>query len=666
MSYETLSQNSPEARSASPIPDNVEALAKLFPSVVQDGQVDFNALKTLLGEAIEEDDKERFGLHWHGKKEARRFAMEPSFGTLRPCKEESVDWDTTKNLYIEGDNLEVLKLLRKSYSGKVKMIYIDPPYNTGGDFVYEDKFKDGMKDYLNFSRQSEKLPINQETNGRFHTRWLNMMYPRLQIAKDLLTEDGVIFVSLDDHEMMNFKCIADEIFGMDCFVTTIHCQMSTTQGMKVKAAQEGNIVKNSEYILCYSRNGRKNIASRLLYDLRPEYDGHYTLWLNDNGSVGSLKQVYNFSTPKDIPHAKSLSIEEAYRKSNDFANFVKDNISKIARIHEVSFHSNCSVEVDQWTEVEIGKKKYLLTRDSKGQIKQLLKLKDSWGRTDGYYRQEGLRKIRGDWWEGFYMDMGNVSDEGGVKFKNGKKPIRLIQQLAYMVTKDNDIVLDFFSGSATTAHAIIQNNYELNLNARWILVQLPEKVTKNENDFNTETICDIGKERIRRAGKKIKEEAGLPGQKLDVGFRVYKLDSSNVRVWNPEVNEEDLVEAMYRQAEHLVAGRTSEDFLTEIMLKCGIDLVEQMGEREIEGHKIQSLGYGQYYACMDNDIAKDVERLAHGIVEWHAEETRQAGVDASDTCTVFVLDQAFDGKDAAKMNFVAILEQYGIHNVKAF
>ncbi|MGN0810956.1 MAG: site-specific DNA-methyltransferase [Akkermansia muciniphila] len=649
----------------SPIDTNIDRLAKVFPSVVREGKVDFDALRQLLGDDIGEPH-ELYGLNWKGKAQARRAALTPSLGTLRPCPEESVDWNSTKNLYIEGDNLEVLKLLRKSYSGKVKMIYIDPPYNTGNDFVYEDDYQCGIDQYKKLTEQEETLPSNVESNGRFHTLWLNMMYPRLVIAHELLSDDGVMFVSLDDGEVSNFRLIADEIFGPSSFVTTLHCQMSTTQGMKVKAAQKGNIVKNAEYVLCYTKNGRKDIASKLLYDLRPEYDEHYQLIMKDDGSIGSISELYDYSFPKDLANKKPLSLSEAFRKSDEFAKIVKANLSKIVRMHSVT----CSVPDNivafrHWEEMSIDHRNYILTTDKNGNLQQLLRLSDSWGLTDGYYRTEGLRKIRGDWWEGFYIDMGNVSKEGGVSFKNGKKPVRLIQQLAYMTTNEGDIVLDFFSGSATTAHSVMKNNLECGIKSRHIMVQLPEPCDRKSEAYKAgyKNICEIGKERIRRAGKKLKEEAGLIGQGIDTGFRVYKLDSSNVKPWNPDA--EDLGASLDLFSEHLVEGRTSDDLLTEVMLKSGIDLCEETETREIAGHRVYSLGYGQFYACMDRDLSGAEGELALGIAAWHAEECAAVGGEQQDTCTVFVADEAFAGRDDAKMNFVSTLQQYGICNVKA-
>ena len=301
------------------------------------------------------------------------------------------------NFIIKGNNLIALHSLKKRYAGKVKLIYIDPPYNTGNDgFNYNDKFK--------------------------HSTWLLFMKNRFVIARQLLKNDGVIFVQCDDNEQAYLKVLMDEIFGRDSFVSTIHCQMSTTQGMKVKAAQSGNIVKNAEYILVYSKDGHQNVAKNPLYDLRPEYDEHYSLYLKSDGTVVQLRELYDYSFPYDLNNKKPLKLKEAYKKSEDFSEFIKNNLNDIVRIDKVTgFNIESNLKNGKWNLVERNGKEYILTLDRNGKVNQLMRLKDSWGKTDNYKREEGLRKIRGDWWEGFYLDMGNVGKEGLVDFKNGKK-----------------------------------------------------------------------------------------------------------------------------------------------------------------------------------------------------------------------------------------------------
>ena len=335
--------------------------------------------------------------------------------------------EETDNLIIKGNNLIALHSLKKRYAGKVKLIYIDPPYNTGNDgFNYNDRFN--------------------------HSIWLLFMKNRFVIARELLKNDGIIFVQCDDNEQAYLKVLMDEIFGRDSFVSTIHCQMSTTQGMKVKAAQSGNIVKNAEYILVYSKDGHQNVAKNPLYDLRPEYDEHYSLYLKSDGTVAQLRELYDYSFPNDLNNKKPLKLKEAYKKSEDFSEFIKNNLNDIVRIDKVTgFNIESNLENGKWNSVKRNGKEYILTLDRNGKINQLMRLKDSWGKTDNYKREEGLRKIRGDWWEGFYLDMGNVGKEGLVDFKNGKKSERLISQIIKMTTDEGDLVLDYHLGSGTTA-----------------------------------------------------------------------------------------------------------------------------------------------------------------------------------------------------------------------
>ena len=646
MPYEKSSPSSPEAQSASPIQDNLKALAALFPSVVRDGQVDVDALRQLCGEAVVKED-ELFGLNWRGKAEARRAALAPSLGTLRPCTEESKDWDTTQNLYIEGDNLEVLKLLRKSYGGRVKMIYIDPPYNTGKEFVYPDDYQNGIENYKKLTGQEGKFAANIETSGRFHTTWLNMMYPRLVLARDLLREDGVIFVSIDDNEAANLVKICSEIFGERNFVGNIIWQSRTS------ISNDDEISTNHNHTLVYSKNrdlltfgGDEIDASEYV---NPDNDprGPWKLVPIDANHVGGDTN-YPIRNPK--------TGVDYYPPNGRIWCYNQQTLAALMEDGRIKFGLS--------DDSSPKRKLYLNERKAKGDCKTPSSILLDAGTT-----KSGTNEL---------MEL--FDDE---KVFDYPKPTTLIMRLIkYGFLNDDDLIFDFFSGSGTTAHAVYKYNLDNESKIRFILVQLPEnldnllesaandskksiRVAINVLDAINKAhyLTEIGKERIRRAGEKVKEEAGLAGQNLDIGFRVYKLDSSNVKAWNPQ--EEDLVEAMSKYAEHLVGGRTEDDFLTEIMLKSGIDLVEEVQEREIAGHRVQSLGYGQYYACMAADLADDAEDVALGIAAWHEEDCAFAGGEQQDTCTVFVSDRAFASNDAAKMNFVAILEQHGICNIKA-
>lgn len=612
-----------ELTSASHSDFTLEALRQIAPSAfteVRDEQgelthkVDFDVLRELLGDKILDSDEERFGFYWVGKQDAKHAAAEPTRKTLRPIFEDSVDWDNTQNLYIEGDNLEVLKLLQRAYLGKVKMIYIDPPYNTGNDFVYDDDFAmscEEMDEAMgNLDEEGNRLRRNLDSNPRYHSDWCSMIYSRLLVARTLLSNDGVIFISIDDNEVHHLRKICDEVFGAENFVSTIHCQLSTTQGMKVKAAQMGNIVKNAEYILCYSKSGDKTIGKQLLYDLRDKYDEHYSLYLRQDGSIGQLKELYDYRYPEDCGNKKPYKLAQAYAKSEEFADIVRSHLADIVCSDKVTGFNDTSIKHGFWTEVTRNDKTYLLTRDNKGQIRQLLRLSDSWGSTDGYSEEQGLRKIRGDWWEGFYIDMGNVSKEGGVDFKNGKKPLRLIKQLIKFVTEQGDsdsIILDFFSGSATTAHAVMQLNAEDGGKRKYICVQLPEQTPEDSEARKAgySTICEIGKERIRRAGKKIKEEAEATD--LDTGFRVLRVDTSNMEevYFEPAALRQD---HLFGQVDSVKEDRSDLDLLFGCMVDWGVELSYPLRQEEVAGKHLYIVNEGALVACFEEDIDLEVIR----------------------------------------------------------
>ena len=427
-------------------------------------------------------------LNWIGKEKVQTHhldvpyrVMEHGYGFTADSNEQ-IDPVESGNKIIYGDNLEALKSLLPFYEGKIDCIYIDPPYNTGNEqWVYNDNVNHPkIKRWLGqvVGKESEDLSR--------HDKWLCMMYPRLQLLKQLLSDTGVIFISIDDNEQANLKLICDEIFGLKAFITTIHCQMSTTQGMKVKSAQNGNIVKNAEYILCYSKDGHKNIAKNPLYDLRPEYDEHYSLYLNEDGTIGQLKDIYDYRFPKDLNNKKAITLKEAFLKSNEFAEVVKSNLSNIVADDKVTGFDNeyINLENGKWIEVERNGKNYVLTMNSNGNIRQLLRLKNSWGKTDNFNQDVGLRKIRGDWWEGFYIDMGNVSKEADTVFANGKKPVRLISQLLNMSSNRDSIILDSFAGSGTTAHAVLNINKQDGGNRKFILIELEDYA----NDITAERV----------------------------------------------------------------------------------------------------------------------------------------------------------------------------------
>lgn len=633
--YEKLTEVSDDIQSQTPIPANVQKLQELFPAVVQDGQVDFDALRQLMGESIAESD-ERYGLMWPGKNAARLEALEPSTKTLRPCEADSKDWATTKNLYLEGDNLEVLKLLQKSYAGKIKMIYIDPPYNTGKDsFLYRDNFRMSKEEYAKID-QSKTYKENTKKSGRFHSNWLNMMYPRLILARELLSDDGVIFISIDDNEMVNLKEISDEIFGESNFITNLVWKS------KSGGANDSNFMAvDHEYILCYAKNA-----------------GLISKFLDNNATVTT---VYNRSDENGEYALERLDKQNlGYHESLDFPIIGPDNIE-----YRV-IHRNPEVKVARWR----------WDRDTVRERFQELVFHNGYVYTKNYKKNCGIaRSLLIE--ERFGRTRTGKTDFTDLLFPaayfSSPKPVKLIHYLADIVQDKNATILDFFSGSATTAHAVMQLNAEDGGSRQFIMVQWPERDEKSEAfKAGYENICEIGKERIRRAGKKIKDAAGENAEKLDTGFRVFKVDESNVIPWdtNPEKFEEQLKKASERG--HLQEGRTSEDFFYEVLLKQGIELTQEFEEQEIAGHKVYSLGCGMYYCCFDECIGKETADLAAGIAEWHNEQDP----DGKD-CVVFVRDSAFDNadvmkgtdareSDARKQSFCATLVQSGIMKVKAF
>lgn len=620
------------------VDENIEKIGKLFPNCITERKnekgeveyaIDFDMLKQELSAVVVEGNEERYQFTWPDKKKSILLANAPIAKTLRPCREESVDFDNTENLYIEGDNLDVLKLLQETYLGKIKMIYIDPPYNTGNDFVYNDDFSKSTEEYLansgQYDEEDNRLVANTESNGRFHTDWLNMMYPRLKISKDLLTDDGVIFISIDDNELENLKKLCNEIFGEENFVTTLHVEMSATQGMKVKAAQNGNIVKNAEYILIYSKDGHKDIAKTVLYDFRPEYDEHYSKFISQDFKLLNLKDVFS----EKHPNIKITNLSAMYIQNQTFREFVSQHLEQICADDKISGY-----DINEYPEGRVykvsseGKVYYIYNNGTK--IRQLLLLKNSFGPCDDFQQNIGLRKIRGDWWKDFYRDMGNVSKEGDMVYANGKKPVRLLYQLCKMCLQEGEIVLDFFSGSATTAHAVMQLNARDERKCRYIMVQLPDVIdyTNKDNIKNYQadgliTICDIGKERIRRAGSKILEEAQsetieaamyLDGYEvdevvnknnsLDIGFRVLKLDSTNMKdvYYNPEEFEATLFDSL---EDNIKEDRTPEDLLFQVMLDLGVLLSSKIEETEIAGKKVFNVADNFLIACFDENVTDE-------------------------------------------------------------
>ena len=557
------------------VEDNIEKLKTIFPDVFTEGKVDFEKLQGVLGNYIETND-ERYNFTWAGKQNALRLAQTPSTGTLRPCKEESKDWDTTQNLYIEGDNLEVLKLLQKSYHNKIKMIYIDPPYNTGNDFVYKDDFKDNIDNYKKITGQVDeegnKISSNSENSGLYHTNWLNMMYPRLRLARNLLSDDGAIFISIDDNEVTNLTKICDEIFGADNRVALI-CHKS-----RASVSNDKIISPNHNIVLFYAKNINVLESMRKNIGLDPILDGFD---LNDNDGKGEYRLV-----PVDGPGGA--------KKGNPYFEFL--GITGYWRFS-----------------LETMNEKY----------KQGLIVKNGNSLYQKYFKTtaETTRRTATTWW-----DDGGLISTATSKLKQlmGKasfdtpKPLELIERMLKMLTfNDNhSIILDFFAGSSTTAHAVMNINSEYGGSRKFIMIQLPEKVNEKSEAFESgyRNICEIGIQRIDIAGDKIKEEIEQKNKKLklgeepkkvpDIGFKVFKLDSSNIKKWN--ANTENLEEQLQQSILNQVAGRSELDVVYEIMLKCGLDLTYPIEEIKVENKTLYSVGAGAMFICMDDNITQSI------------------------------------------------------------
>ena len=538
-----LTAADPETKSADLLAGNIEALKVLFPEAVTEGKIDFDVLKQVLGGAVDERE-EKYGLNWHGKRQARQLALTPSTGTLRPCPEESVDWATTQNLMIEGDNLEVLKLLQKSYAGKVKLIYIDPPYNTGNDFIYPDKFQDSIHNYLELTGQVDgegcKISTNTEASGRFHTDWLNMMYPRLKLARNLLREDGVIFISIDDNEVDNLRKLCDELFGPENFLATVIWQKVFSP--KNTAAY---FSEDHDYILVYAK--QKDIWEPELLPRSEENIARYTNQDNDprgpwmSGAIQARNYYSKGQYEVTSPTKKVFSNPKGTYWRYSFERF--QELDKDNRIW--------------WGENGDGvpRLKRFLSEVKSGVVPQTL-----WKYEDVGHTQEAKEELLK------YVDFENTEN-----ILNSVKPTRLIRHAIRIGTSpnSNDLILDFFAGSGPTGHAVLSQNAEDEGQRRFILVQLPEPLPKPEKTIKT--ISDLTKSRIRNViNKQIKDGEGKlklgSSAKADLGFRVFKLASSNILAWEPD--RDNLTQSLFDAADHLKQDRTEADILFEVLLQA--------------------------------------------------------------------------------------------------
>ncbi len=691
----------PQTKSLDILRSNIAQLKALFPELITEGSegvaVNVDVLKALVGDATVSDTEEKYGLNWHGKRRARQLALAPSTGTLRPAPGESVDWDTTQNLMIEGDNLEVLKLLQKSYAGSVKLIYIDPPYNTGSDFVYPDDFTDSIQNYLRLTGQTDsegrKATSNTESSGRFHTNWLNMMLPRLKAAKGLLRRDGVILISIDDEEFPNLRLICDEIFGAENFIATLVWEKSRKNDAKLISA-------GHDYVVIYANSlgylqeqkvrwreekpGTREIWNKYL-ELRSEHGGDDSAietalqsWFSDLPKSHPSKKWaryrrvdkngpwrdYDISWPGgggpryDVIHPKTKKPCAVPERGWVFA--TAETMAKMIDLGVVAFR-------EDHTEPPI-RKLHLKPLDfeviSNGEESEGQSSEPS---SDG--DDELATQVRGSY---FYKQTQVTAKYmrslmGGRVFDNPKDHVEIARLVEYASASDpTAIVLDFFAGSGTTGHSVWELNANDSGSRRFILVQLPEPLDPSNKDQKTaaafcdkikkpRNIAELTKERLRRARQSVKE--GWPEFAGDLGFRVFKLASSNIRAWQPD--RDYLQRTLEDSVEHLKSDRTEQDVLYELLLKLGLDLCVPIETKTLGGKAVHSVGGGVLIACLADKIGRDeVEKLGLGIVEWH-----KALAPAGDTTCVF-RDSAF-ADDVAKANLAAILEQNGIATVRS-
>ena len=622
MSIDKITPDDALSQSKDLVHDNIDKLKELFPEIVTEEKIDFKVLQQVLGEELEEEE-EYYRFTWAGKSQARREAHKPSTGTLRPAKEESLDWDTTQNMYIEGDNLEVLKLLQKSYAGKIKMIYIDPPYNTGKDFVYKDNYKDNLKNYQEVTGQIDsdgnKISTNSDSDGRYHSNWLNMMYPRLRLARNLLKDDGVIFMSIDDNEVNNLQKISKEIFGDINVETYIWYLNDKSEGSFVKTPS--NTVRNEHEYLVACYKSKIELGKYLDYRFKDRSDFTNTdddprgEWMSGNISRNGIKtttgsKYFTITTPTGNEYSRNWTISKEEFKLLNSENriYFSNNGDGVPRLkifkNEPSNNTQSSL--------------FQNLRSSSTGKKEVSSLFD------------------------------------GIEVFDFPKPTKILKRLIEISKiKKDDIILDFFSGSSTSADAVLQFNCQNRKNHKFIQVQLPELTDSKSLSFNEgyKQITEIGKERIRRVVHKIKEENPEKSKDMDLGFKVFKLDSSNIKSWDG--NPENLETSLFDAVGNIKTDRTEEDVLYEILLKYGLDLTLPIEERIIEGKKVFNVGLGSLFICLSDNITA---KVAEGIGQW-----KEAC--SPEICRVIFKDNGFT--DVEKTNSVQTLKRYGINEIRS-
>lgn len=652
-----------DATSHDIVADNIDKLKAIFPEAFTEGKVDFDVLKETLGE-YRETREERYNFSWAGKSKARRLAQTPTTGTLRPCPEESVDWDKTENLFIEGDNLEVLKLLQKSYQGQVKMIYIDPPYNTGGDFVYPDKYADNLKGYLEYTNQVDsegnKQSSNTEASGRFHSNWLNMMLPRIKAAHNLLKKDGAIFVSIDEAEHVRLRAVMDELFGQENFIADIVWAAGRKNDSRL-------ISISHEYIVCYARNlaylkekkiewKQRKKGLEAIYAkhklLLSEYDDDYKimtkelkLWYKSlpDGHPSKAHKHYSNIDARGVYFAADISWPGGGGPQYEVLHpDTKKPVKNPAR----GWMTADQEKMADWIEdkrVHFGE-----DETSVPCIKAYLKDKEHQAPYSVFYQDGRAASKR----------LRTLMEEACFDFPKDEE---VLQEILGMMTGESDICMDFFAGSGTFGHSVMAQNALDAQDRRYILVQLPEPLDSSKKEQKTaaeycdqidkkRNIAELSKERIRRSAAKIKEEK--PGYSGDLGFKVFKLDSSNIEAWDSNI--ENLEDNVLKAANVLKDDRSELDIVYELFLKYGLDLSYPVNTHEVAGKQVYEIGAGSLFICLEDGISTDFVQALIKLYESFDDEAAPR---------VVFKDSGFK-TDAAKKDTESTLKDAGILDVK--
>lgn len=623
--------------------ENIDKLKELFPEVLTEEQIDFEKLRLILGDEIN-DNPEKYSFSWNGKQSAIKLAQQPSTGTLRPNKEKSKNWDTTENLYIEGDNLEVLKILQKSYSNKVNIIYIDPPYNTGHDFVYKDNFNDSIDNYFLQTKQTNKegtrYSTNSESTGRYHTNWLNMMFPRLILARNLLSEDGVIYISIDDNEYSNLKKICDEIFGENNFIASLAVE-NNPKGRK----NSSFISYTHEHLLIYAKNIIKT----------PPFKS--TIKKNDNRTLYTDKYG-DYKQGKRVLVGTSSNPQATKNSEKDYDVLYNKKDRTITRVNR---------NPDREKVLDLVKKdsdyKLYTNRDSKsGELNaatynwntlyEHFQNHDLIFKEDTIYQKDRATKSRAKsiWNKSNMSNVDILSETAGRNLRSllnndefsFPKNVNFISELIKLYDDQDALILDFFAGSSTTAHATMQLNSEDRGSRKFIMIQLPELI---ESSTKYDNISDLGIDRIDKAGSIIEEGKE---NKVDIGFKVFKLDSSNIQKWN--VDSENLEESLFAMENNFVKERSHVDIVYEVLLKLGLDLNILIEESTVDGSTVYNVAFGNLYVVLGENITQEVAN--HIVIKQKEYENENP--------TVVFNDNGFMD-DNEKLNSVEILKNSGFN-----